>query len=114
MEQSKKTSTLSSMCEKIKGFMKKVWAILVKIYKWITGFGVNKYIHFIAGIVITATVAFVPNLAPFSFTVAVIAGVAKECIDYLRKKGFDETELFATILGSALAQICIWIYLIIF
>ena len=45
------------MCEKINGFMKKVWAILVKIYKWITGFGVNKYIHFIAGIVITAAVA---------------------------------------------------------
>lgn len=45
------------MCEKIKGFMKKVWSILVKIYKWITGFGVNKYIHFIAGIVITTAVA---------------------------------------------------------
>lgn len=114
MEQSKKTSTISSICEKIKSFLKKVWAVLITTYKWITGFGADKYIHFIAGVVITAAVAFVPHFAPFAFTAGVVAGVVKECIDYLREKGFDETDLFATILGSALAQICIWIYLIIF
>lgn len=114
MEQRKKTSTISSMCEKIKDFLKKVWAVLTAIYKWITGFGADKYIHFIAGIAITAAVAFIPYFAPFAFTVGVVTGIVKEYIDHLCGKGFDEADLFATILGSAWAQICIWIYLIIF
>lgn len=100
--------------ERLKAFLRKALSAFGAAYSWVTGFGADKYMHFIAGIAVTAAFALVPHFAPFAFTAGVLAGAGKECIDLLRGGRFDEADLLATVVGAALAQVCIWLYLIIF
>ena len=100
--------------ERLKAFLGKVQSAFRAAYSWITGFGADKYMHVIAGMAVTAAFALVPYCAPFSFTAGVLVGAGKEYVDMLRGGKFDEADLLATIVGATLAQVCIWLYLLIF
>ncbi len=100
--------------ERLRSLLRKALSAFRAAYSWITGFGADKYMHFIAGIAVTAAFALIPHCAPFAFTAGVLAGAGKEFIDRLRGGRFDEADLYATVAGAAFTQVCIWLYLLIF
>lgn len=70
----------------------------------------DKMLHFIAGMLITATIAvIVPRFAPIAMTVTVVAGFAKELRDEIAYGGFDWKDLLATVLGGVVMQIIIYL-----
>ena len=73
----------------------------------------DKMLHFIAGMLITATIAvIVSRFAPIAMSVAVIAGFAKELRDEIAYGGFDWKDLLATVLGGVVMQALIFLSLI--
>lgn len=72
-------------------------------------FSIDKILHFVVGIAITALVAlFVPKATSVAFLVAIIIGFIKELYDKATDGNFDFIDLFATWLGGLIVQILIW------
>lgn len=99
--------------ERLKAFLGKARSAFKAAYSWITtGVGVDKYLHVIAGIAVTAAFALVPYCAPFAFTAGVLVGAGKEYVDMLRGGAYDKADLAATVVGAVAMQLCLWLYLI--
>lgn len=88
------------------GWLKKIWA-------WITGFGADKYMHYIAGGLITGVLAIVPCAAFWAFGFGFLGGLLKEVVDWLRGGAFDWKDMVATFAGALSVQGCVWLYLLI-
>ncbi len=99
---------------RVRTFFTRALSAFRAAYSWLTGFGADKYMHLIAGAAVTAAFALVPHCAPFAFTAGAAAGIGKELVDRLRGGLFDRADLYATIAGAALAQVCVWLYLLTF
>lgn len=76
----------------------------------------DKILHFVAGIVICITIAFVmmyttQNATPLAsaacgLIAACLAGLGKEAFDWFRNTMFDVRDLLATALGGLLGAVC--------
>jgi hypothetical protein len=62
----------------------------------------DKYLHFIAGIIIASICVIILNLNLFCIIPTAIIGVAKEVYDYLSYGKFDCMDLLYTVLGGLL------------
>lgn len=72
---------------------------------WLSGVPRDKLLHFIAGLVVAALMAFAaPSLRWLPLAAAVAAGAAKEAADQVRYGGWDWLDLLATALGGAVIQ----------
>lgn len=99
--------------EKIKQFFKKIYGYFLQFVVLLSEIDKDKYMHFIAGVVITGCMAFFPKIAPFGWLAGVLAGAVKECIDQSRGGVWDGEDFIATLAGSLVCQIFIWIYLLV-
>lgn len=80
-----------------------------KIFNWLGKLPADKYLHFIAGMLIVAVIAtFFPMAADQAWIVAVIIGFGKEIYDRYNDGVFDILDLFATWAGGLIIQILIW------
>ena len=82
-------------------FLRKIWDWIVKqIYK----VPFDKWLHFIAGLLVAAltviTFHFKWCIAP-----ALFAGIAKEAFDYFTTKKVEWLDLLATVIGGLIIQI---------
>lgn len=88
---------------------------LKNIFEWLAACGTDKWLHFIAGGLITALVALVPCLAPYAVLFGIAAGALKECCDRLFGWGTAEiADLAFTVAGALVAQGFVWLYLVIY
>ena len=99
--------------EKIKAFFKKVGLWFATLYVWFTSFGADKYMHFIAGVLITLLFALPKVLAPYAWIAGVAAGAVKEFVDSRYGGQPEAYDFLATSLGALATQIFLWAYLII-
>lgn len=99
--------------EKIKAFFKKIGLRFASLYVRLTSFGADKYMHFIAGVLITLVFALPKVLAPYAWIVGIAAGATKEFIDSRCGGQPEAYDFLATSLGALATQICLWAYLII-
>lgn len=97
--------------EKIKAFFKKAGLWFKACYSWLTGFGADKYLHFIAGVLITLFFAALWPLGFASCLFGFFAGVAKEVLDEWRGGQFDWCDAVSTMAGALTAQAFIWCYI---
>ena len=80
-----------------------------KLWAWLTGFGADKYMHFIAGGTVVGLAALWGLAAPCAWIFGVVAGLVKEVVDYCRHGAFDWA---ATCFGALAVQACVWLYLL--
>lgn len=99
--------------KRIKEILKKVADAVVRAYSWITGFGADKYLHFIAGALVTMIFAFSEVAAPFAWLAGMAAGAIKEFVDWARFRKPDMRDFLATTFGAFVTQLFLWTYLII-
>lgn len=99
--------------KRIKEFLKKAADAVVRAYSWITGFGADKYMHVIAGALITLFFAFSEVVAPFAWLAGMTAGAIKEFVDWSRFRKPDMYDFLATTVGAFVTQLFLWTYLII-
>lgn len=79
------------------------------MFKWLGDIPSDKALHFIAGMLVVAVIATaIPCVAPFAIVFGIIAGIAKEVRDEIVYGGFDWKDLVATVVGSLVAQIFVW------
>ena len=72
----------------------------------------DKFLHFIAGMLITSIIAVAfPRFAPLAAVVAIVTGFAKEAYDEWSYGGWDWYDLLATVLGGAVMQVLIFLSL---
>ena len=98
-------SKFTDFCEKAKTAFKLVAA-------WLASWGVDKYLHLIAGAAVTGLCALIPVLAPFAATFGVVAGVLKEILDHFCGGSTEASDAVFTAIGAFLMQVCIWGYLL--
>lgn len=84
-----------------------------KFWAWLTGFGADKYLHFICGGVVAGLVALWVVVAPYAWIFGVVAGLVKEVVDYCRTRSFELLDWAATCAGALAVQACVWLYLVI-
>lgn len=78
----------------------------MKINELIASIPKDKLLHFVAGLLCSAVVAFVvPTGRWWCVAGAVLAGIGKEVVDQLRYRGFDWRDMAATIAGGVVIQI---------
>ncbi|MBO7263290.1 MAG: hypothetical protein J6U93_02070 [Alistipes sp.] len=81
-----------------------------KIMSFVGCIPADKALHFIAGGLMTATVATIfPGVENVAFIAAILAGVGKEIFDEYTYGGFDGNDTIATALGGLIAQVFIWL-----
>ena len=78
--------------------------------QWWASFPKDKLYHFLAGYFISALIC-IPSYAAIGFACAVVAGVLKEIHDRRNGGRFDWADLFATVIGGALAAMEITIFI---
>ena len=83
-----------------------------RLWAWLTGFGADKYMHFICGGAVVGIVALWGLVAPYAWLFGVVAGLVKEVVDYCRCKVFDLLDWTATALGALAVQGFVWLYLV--
>jgi len=83
-----------------------------KLWAWLTGFGADKYMHFIAGGTVVGLAALWGLAAPCAWIFGVVAGLVKEVVDYCRHGAFDPLDWAATCFGALAVQACVWLYLL--
>ena len=71
----------------------------------------DKLLHFIAGMLLTAVVACIRCVAPFSVIVGIISGAVKELWDSKNGGSVELMDFIATSAGAMTMQIVVWIYL---
>lgn len=78
----------------------------MKINELIRNIAKDKLLHFIAGALCSAFVAFVvPTGRWWCVAGAIVAGIGKEVVDQLRYRGFDWRDIVATFAGGVVIQI---------
>lgn len=101
--------------DKFKEFFRTVGEWLVKPLTWLGSRSADKWLHFIAGGLITALAALFPCLAPYAVLFGIAAGALKECCDRLFGWGTAEvSDLAFTVAGSIVAQGFVWLYIVIY
>lgn len=83
--------------------MKKIWNKIVRFFNALT---VDKYLHFIAGLVIAAVFAIGLHMKA-CIAPAIVAGILKEVIDESNGRKADWADLVATIAGGAVIQLIV-------
>ena len=81
--------------------MKKIYA---KLVGWLYEIGIDKYLHFIAGLIISAFFAIVLDM-PICIIPTIVAAFAKELFDGFRYGLWDWFDFTATVLGGAIIQL---------
>lgn len=82
--------------------------IYEKIVGWLASFGVDKYLHFIAGLIIAAFFAIVLKM-DVCIVPVLFAGFIKEAFDEWRYGDFDWRDFAATILGGLIIQLFVYL-----
>lgn len=90
--------------------MRKIWNSIVAS---LAGIPLDKYLHALAGMLMTALFACVRVLAPFAFVFGLAAGIIKELWDRRSGGSVEYEDIVATYLGALLMQVFIWLYLFI-
>lgn len=99
--------------------MKKIVSILNKATSWLTGFGCDRWLHFIAGLFISFIVGCVADGAPWAaglvgILLSIVIGFVKEVADTFAKDTFDVMDLVFTAIGGVAGYVLIivaWILL---
>ncbi len=87
-----------------------LFIFIKKIIPWLSQIKADKFLHFIAGMIIAAFVALViPTGRLWCIVPAVVIGFAKEVYDEISYGGFDWLDLAYTIVGGFIIQIFAWI-----
>lgn len=81
--------------------MNKIYEKVMGLFR---GIGIDKYLHFIAGIIISAFFAIVLTM-PVCIVPTIVAAFAKELFDGFRYGVFDWWDFTATVLGGAVIQV---------
>ena len=84
--------------------MKKLLKIYDKVASFLAGIAIDKWLHFICGIVIAAVCFFLLDIKACIAPV-IVAAIAKECIDELRYGGADLADFAYTVVGGAIFQL---------
>lgn len=84
--------------------MKKLLKIYDKVASFLAGIAIDKYLHFIAGILIALVFFFLFDMKACIAPV-IVAAIAKECIDELRYGGADLADFAYTVVGGAIIQL---------
>ena len=66
------------------------------------GYGSDKYLHLVAGVLIAYIVAEMTGYALVGMIAAALAGVGKETLDYIRHKPFEMADILFTCVGGAI------------
>ena len=91
--------------------MKKIYEYYQKVAEWLCGFGGDRYVHLVVGLLLAYLAANIgiyalhSELLPamfVSFILISALGVVKELADYVLRKGFDGVDMLFTWVGSAL------------
>lgn len=78
--------------------------IYEKVMGWLRGVGIDKYWHFIAGLIIAAFFAMVVGVK-FCLLPSLVAGLVKELYDGMKSGGkMDVWDFIATIIGGLIIQ----------
>lgn len=85
--------------------MKKIYE---KVMGWFRGVGIDKYWHFIAGLVIAALFHIAFGLEVCILPV-IVAGFAKEAYDLVTDYRWDWLDFAATILGGLVVQVFVYL-----
>lgn len=99
--------------------MKKIFSVYDKVAQWLCGFGSDKYVHLLTGLLISFAVAWVfilttagatkPVCAVCGVIAAMLIGLFKEIVDFFRDKPFDAKDWLFTAVGGVIGAL---IYLI--
>lgn len=95
--------------------MKKIVEIYDKVAEWLGGFGSDKWLHFVAGVVasfvfakilmLTTADARMTACAMSGIGAAAFVGLVKEVCDAMRGGAFDPKDLLFTLSGGALGAL---------
>lgn len=79
-----------------------------KILTFMASFGADKYLHFIAGLIISAFFAIVLDM-PICIVPTIVAAFAKELFDGMGLGVADWRDFTATILGGLIIQLFVYL-----
>ena len=82
---------------------------LKRLWAWLTGFGADKYMHFICGGAVVCIVALWGLVAPYAWLFGVVAGLVKEVVDYCPCQVVGLLDWTATALGALAGQGVGWV-----
>lgn len=95
--------------------MTKIFKFYDKIAEWLCDFTSDKYVHLLAGLLISFFVSWLVTLttpnalsvecARCGFIIGVLVGIAKEIIDAYREKPMDCADLLFTVFGCVLGSV---------
>lgn len=86
--------------------MKKIWN---KIVRFFNALSADKYLHFIAGLIIAAFFAIALGMEA-CIAPAIVAGILKEVVDESGGRKADWADLVATIAGGAVIQLIVILF----
>lgn len=86
--------------------MKKLLALYDRLAAKLAAIPIDKYLHFIAGMVIAAVGYFALDMRACIAPV-IVAGLVKEVIDELRYGGADLADVIYTVAGGAVIQLLV-------
>lgn len=92
------------------------------IMEWLTGIGKDKWIHFIACLIVSliagiVTKSLYPNLCPaeiacVSWVVGYMVGLGKEIYDEIKTKSSDPYDWAADLIGATLGTVVVLLFVI--
>ena len=95
--------------------MTKIFKIYDRLAEWLCDFTSDKYVHLLAGLLITFFVSWLAALtthgvanvecARCGFIIGVLVGITKEIIDAYREKPMDCADLLFTVFGCVLGSV---------
>ena len=97
----------------MKNFILKLFTIWDTFVNRVATIAADKYLHFIAGALVTMIFAFSEVAAPFAWLAGMAAGAIKEFVDWMRFRKPDMRDFLATTVGAFVTQLFLWTYLII-
>lgn len=90
--------------------MKKVFSVYDKVAQWLCSFTSDKYVHLLAGLLVSFAAAWVfilttagatkPVCAVCGVIASVLVGLFKEIVDFFRDKPFDGRDWLFTVVGG--------------
>ncbi|MBO7314424.1 MAG: hypothetical protein J6U49_02040 [Alistipes sp.] len=84
--------------------MKKLLKLYDDVASFLAGIAIDKWLHFIFGIVIAAVSFFLLDMKACIAPV-IVAAIVKECIDEVRYGGADLADFAYTVAGGAIIQL---------
>lgn len=95
--------------------MKKVFSVYDKVAEWLCSFSSDKYVHLLAGLLVSFTAAWVfiltttgatkPVCAVCGVIASVLVGLFKEVADFFRDKPFDGQGWLFTAVGGVIGAL---------